>query len=89
MWPLFRYRVHLKLAEGLEANSPKAVVRASAGVGLLKETQARLALAMADDRNLTSHTYNEKLAIVLFARLFGYAELMGVWLDAIVARKVT
>lgn len=82
-------QMHLKQAEGVEANSPKAVVRASAGVGLLDESQARLALAMADDRNLTAHTYNEKLAIVLFARLHGYAELMGAWLNAIVARTET
>lgn len=48
-------QLYLKQAEGLETNSPKAVIRASAGVGLLTESQARLALAMADDRNLTSH----------------------------------
>lgn len=82
-------QLYLKQAEGLEANSPKAVIRASAGVGLLSEPQARLALAMADDRNLTSHTYNEKLAIALFARLHGYADLMGAWLNAIATRMGT
>lgn len=82
-------QLYLKQVEGLEANSPKAVIRASAGVGLLKEPQARLALAMADDRNLTLHTYNEKLAIVLFARLHGYADLMGAWLNAIATRMGT
>lgn len=82
-------QLYLKQVEGLDANSPKAVIRASAGVGLLEEPQARLALAMADDRNLTSHTYNEKLAIVLFARLHGYAGLMDAWLNAIAARRET
>ncbi|WP_245606076.1 nucleotidyltransferase substrate binding protein [Thermus amyloliquefaciens] len=37
----------------------------------------RLALTMADDRNLTVHTYNEALAQAIFARLGGYAQLMG------------
>lgn len=37
----------------------------------------RLALAMADDRHLTVHTYNEAWAQALFTRLGGHAQLMG------------
>lgn len=41
------------------------------------EEVAHLALAMADDRNLTVHTYNEALAQAIFRRLRSYTELMG------------
>jgi hypothetical protein len=32
---------------------------------------------MADDRNLTVHTYNEDLADAIYARILGYAPLMS------------
>ncbi|RTG91826.1 HI0074 family nucleotidyltransferase substrate-binding subunit [Thermus scotoductus] len=67
----------LKEREGLEAASPKRVFRLAYEVGLMAEEEARLALAMADDRNLTVHTYNEALAQAIFARLGSYARLMG------------
>ena len=52
-------QLYLKTEEGLELGSPKAVIRSSMQVGLLSEEQTRTALQMADDRNLTVHTYNE------------------------------
>lgn len=58
---------------GVEAASPKAVIRAAAQNGLISELDARAAMGLIDDRNLTSHTYNEALAITLFARLAGHA----------------
>lgn len=39
------------------------------------------ALAMVDDRNLTSDTYNEQLAVAIFGALPKYAELLGLWLE--------
>ena len=68
---------YLWRAEGLEAASPKGVWRACWQVGLLDEAQARLALAMTDDRNLTSHTYNEALAEAIHGRLGAYVALLG------------
>ena len=61
---------------GVEAASPKAVIRAAAQNGLLSEPDARAAMGLIDDRNLTSHTYNEELAILLFARLAGHAQIL-------------
>ena len=60
---------------GVEAASPKAVIRAAAQNGLLSEPDARAAMGLIDDRNLTSHTYNEALAIALFTRLPGHADI--------------
>jgi uncharacterized protein YutE (UPF0331/DUF86 family) len=39
-------------------------------------------MAMADDRNLTVHTYNEALADKIYSHLFEYAPLMRDWLAA-------
>lgn len=47
---------------GLAPASPKSVIRASAQNALLTEADARLAMDLVDDRNLTSHSYNEALA---------------------------
>ncbi len=70
----------LKARDGLELASPKAVVRALGPAGLLAEDEVVLALKMADDRNLTTHTYNEKLALEIFGRLPAYSSLMAKWL---------
>lgn len=77
---------YLRDLEGIDANSPKAVIRATMETGLLNEEDTRLALAMADDRNLTAHTYNEDLAQQIFAKLARYASLMQSWLSAISSR---
>jgi nucleotidyltransferase substrate binding protein (TIGR01987 family) len=73
---------YLRTIEGLEPGSPKGAIRFSQQVGLLTEEQARCALAMADDRNLTVHTYNEALADKIYSRLPEYAPLMKDWLAA-------
>jgi len=69
-------QVYLREVEGLEGASPKGVIRLVREVGLLGEEEARLALGMVDDRNLTVHTYNESLAQAIFRRLPEYTRLM-------------
>jgi len=73
-------------AEGLECASPKAVIRACRDVKLLTDQESQSALQMADDRNLTIHTYDEELARALYQRLFGDRDLMQKWLDRLQAR---
>ena len=53
--------------EGLGCQSPKSCLRAAFAQGWIEDEDA--ARAMLDDRNLTSHTYNEALAQVVFDRL--------------------
>ena len=72
--------------EGIDAASPKAAIRSSLQVGLLSEADTRLALEMADDRNLTVHTYNEDLAKRIFADLDRYAGLLERWISAMERR---
>jgi len=76
-------QTYLRENEGVEAGSPKAAIRALFRLGLLGEDQVRQALDMADDRNLTVHTYNEELARSIFGRLKVYARLMQDWLAAL------
>lgn len=68
---------------GLELASPKPVIRACVQNGLLSEDDARNALVMIDDRNLTAHTYNEDVAQAIHSRLEGHAALLGRWLTAL------
>ena len=74
-------KAFLREIEGLEIGSPKGVIRGFLQVGLFTEAQTALALAMVDDRNLTSHTYNEGLAEQIYEQLDNYAELMADWLS--------
>ncbi len=73
---------YLEVVEGIQANSPKAAIRSSLDVGLLDEKNTRRALLMADDRNLTSHTYNEELAKEIAGRIPQHAAVMVDWLTA-------
>jgi nucleotidyltransferase substrate binding protein (TIGR01987 family) len=75
-------QLYLNVKESLETGSPKSAIRGSFRIGLLSEEQARQAMAMADDRNLTVHTYNESLAEQIYSRMGGYSQLMEAWLSA-------
>lgn len=76
----------LKQQEGVEAGSPKAVVRACYQGGLLSEEQARAAMQAVEDRNLSVHTYNEPLADAIYARLPDHTRLTEIWLNAMEER---
>ena len=74
--------------EGLDVASPKGVIRSSRELGILDDQSAALALTMADDRNLTVHTYNETLAIEIYKRIKSYAPLMRYWLNELQRRSM-
>ena len=58
-------------AEGIEEQTPRSVLRAAFAAGWLPDETAWL--DMLDDRNLTSHTYEEALALALYGRLGAHA----------------
>lgn len=72
-------QAYLRAVEGIDLASPKSVIRACREIGLLDETEAMLALKMADDRNLTVHTYNEPLAIAIYERILQHQVLLANW----------
>ena len=55
-------RAFLLEAEGIECRSPKSSWRSLFETGVIEEALYLQLLAMADDRNLTAHTYVEALA---------------------------
>lgn len=74
---------YLYVEEGIDAASPKKVIRCCRELGLLDDEQTREALQMADDRNLTTHTYDETFAQAVVERIRRYAPLLQLWLGKI------
>lgn len=67
--------------EGIDVGSPKGAIRSCREVGMFTDEQTVTALEMVDDRNLTVHTYNEKLAEEIYSRLRIYLDILNIWLD--------
>ncbi|MDA8443273.1 MAG: HI0074 family nucleotidyltransferase substrate-binding subunit [Peptococcaceae bacterium] len=72
---------YLFVIEGFEIASPKGVIRSCRELGILNDESATHALVMADDRNLTLHTYNETLANQIYSRIKSYSILIRNWLQ--------
>jgi len=72
--------------EGVAANSPKSAVRSSWQAGLLDEISSQAALRMCEARNMTVHTYNEKLAQEIANQVPDFARLLEKWLSSMEAR---
>ena len=70
----------LSIQFGLELASPKSVIRSYAQNALLTEADARLAMELVDDRNLTAHTYNEALAQAIWSRLPTHLAVLQRWM---------
>jgi len=79
MWKAAQHR--LREREGIDAGSPKQVIRACLDAGILDAERTKQALELADDRNLTVHSYNETLARALVARLPAHTRLLREWLE--------
>ena len=60
--------------QGLTANSPREAFKAVFSLGWIDDEP--LWLRMLDDRNRTTHTYNEAVAEEIYARLESYAEAL-------------
>jgi nucleotidyltransferase substrate binding protein (TIGR01987 family) len=55
---------------GYEASSPRRVLREAFEAGIIpSDTEGDGWMAMLDDRNLTSHTYEESLAEAIYQRI--------------------
>ena len=69
--------------EGIDSGSPKSVIRSCRETAILDAEQTVAALQMADDRNLSVYTYNEKLAAEIYSRLHRYQSVFSAWLNGI------
>jgi hypothetical protein len=75
----------LRKRHGVVANTPRAAIRSCVTAGILDEPTGEAALHMVDDRNLASHTYNERLAQDLERNLPAHADALRAWLDGLTA----
>lgn len=72
----------LLLEENIDAPSPKQVLQQAYALGWIKNEE--LWLQMSQDRNLTSHTYQEKLALEIYQQIPVYLkEMQTVYNDLI------
>ena len=62
-------KAYLWEREGIDIASPKTSIRSCHDIGLLSDDETERLLAMVDERNLTSQTYDEEFAAVLFQRI--------------------
>ncbi len=76
-------QLYLAEREALPIGSPKGCIRASHEVGLLSESEAEIALQMAEARNLTAHTYDEGVAHHLYKNLPEYGKSLDLWLGKV------
>ena len=72
---------YLYIQEGIDAASPKKVIRSCREVGVLSDVETEQALKMADDRNLITHIYDESFIESLLRRLPVYDAVLHNWLD--------
>jgi nucleotidyltransferase substrate binding protein (TIGR01987 family) len=61
-------------AEGLECVSPRECLRVAFSLGLVEDDAQWM--SMVEDRNRTSHTYDEATARVVYGALAAYARLL-------------
>ena len=74
---------YLYVVEGIDAASPKKVIRCCRELGMLDDRQTQEALQMVDDRNLTTHTYDETFAKAVVERIRSYDPLLQFWLGQV------
>ncbi len=72
---------YLFVKKGVEEVHPKSVFRECLKAKLINKEESEKLIKMVDDRNLTSHTYNEILAKDIGSRIPKYYELMNKLID--------
>ena len=72
---------YLREVEGIDAASPKRVIRTFRELGLFSDEETEQFLEMADDRNLTAHTYDAALAQKMEEKIRRHEPLLRHWLN--------
>jgi nucleotidyltransferase substrate binding protein (TIGR01987 family) len=80
-------KIYLKEQETIECNSPKSCFRELRLPLELSEKEVELCLKMAEDRNLSVHTYSKLMAEKLYKKTKAYYKISKKISDAINARS--
>ncbi|MDR4499042.1 MAG: nucleotidyltransferase substrate binding protein [Candidatus Scalindua sp.] len=67
---------YLRTKKGITCNSPKSCFRKVFTIGMIQEGETVKFLEMTDDRNMTCHTYKEKVAQIIYGKLEVYSRLL-------------
>lgn len=67
---------YLRVREGTECTSPKSCFREAFKVGILSEEETVKTLEMTDDRDLSTHTYDEEALVEIYQQIKDYWYLM-------------
>ncbi len=67
---------YLRVKEGIECASPKSCFREAFKVGIISEEETVKVLEMTDDRNLSTHTYDEEAIEEIYQQVRDYWKLM-------------
>lgn len=67
---------YLRIRGKIIANSPKQCFRQLFTLGMITEDENVAFLEMTDERNMTSHTYKEEVANIIYGGLKRYCRLM-------------
>jgi uncharacterized protein YutE (UPF0331/DUF86 family) len=73
----------LATLENISAGSPNATIRAARSLGWLSDTDARAAIKLGEERNLTVHMYRDQVGEQIEQHLAAHAALLHRWLDAL------
>lgn len=76
---------YMQIGHGKASTTPKSCFRNALTAGLITEDECHLFLLMTDDRNLTTHTYEELTAKELYNKVPKYVEAMS----AVIERLTT
>ena len=80
---LWKYLKEFLFTEkGIDFASPKPIFRACLTVGLVNKNDVELLIDMVNDRNSTSHGYNEDQAEIISKKILVYYPLIEKLLDA-------
>jgi nucleotidyltransferase substrate binding protein (TIGR01987 family) len=74
-------QAHLAERAGIVEAASKRIIRGALDARLLSAAEVERTLEMANDRNLSTHTYRELAAVELASRLPDHRVLMGTILD--------
>ena len=62
-------RIYLAEAEGIDVSSPKGTLKAAFRQGLIEGPEEQQFLQMLEDRNTSTHVYDERESLEIFARV--------------------
>lgn len=80
---------YLRVKEGIECTSPKSCFREAFRTGILSEEETVKILEMTDDRNLSTHTYDEEAVEEIYQQIKDYWYLMDKVCRRIIERVET